>query len=266
MDDADAIRGKGWRQGAILAPGSLPGDCVFEPALPSVTADSVLVVLTQDCDLIQPDFDKEPFVELIRAVPVSSPDGNLLYGKNPRRIQFRIGAAIFEASCHERTRIDRRHLTGIAASMTHGIDPTTLDLLREWVAKRYIRPAFPDSFNARIWRSAQGKAIRKLLERKGELFLDLYVMCDPSDQELEEGTAYRIDVWPTMGSEDYQDEDRRRAAVETCTSLEALLASCPGIEISTCELRHEGQITLDDLRFFARWDFDDLTHRETLSP
>ena len=110
-----------------------------------------------------------------------------------------------------------------------------------------------------------GRAIRKLLERAGHCFQDLYLSCDPSDRELGAGEPYRIIVWPTMGSEDYDDADLRKAATKACLDLEALLQKCVGIRVEACSLRHEGQITLDDLRFFALWDFDDLSHRENFA-
>jgi hypothetical protein len=265
MDDADEIRDRGWRQGSALLPDSLPGDCVFEPALPDASGEAVFLILTQDCDLVQSDFEKEPFVELIRAVPVERTDGNLLYGKNPRRIHFRIGEITFEASCHERSRTSRRHLATCTPSAAHALDPLTLALLREWIAKRYTRPAFPDAFNERVRQGQNGRAIRKLLEREGHYFFDLYLSCNPFDRELPEGEPYEIMVWPTMGSEDYRDEEMRKAAGDACVDLEKLLLKCSGIRVNECSLRHEGQITLDDLHFFAPWDFDDLSHREKLT-
>jgi len=265
MDDADAIREKGWRQGSALLPDSLPGDCVFEPGLPAASHDALFLVLTQDCDLVQADFEKEPFAEVIRAVPVESADGNLLYGKNPRRLHFQIGEITYAASCHERSRISRKHLAHCLPSAAHALHPHTIDLLREWVAKRYTRPAFPDAFNERVRQGKNGRAIRKLLEGAGHCFQDLYLSCDPSDCELGTGEPYRIMVWPTMGSEDHEDDDLRKAATKACVDLEALLQKCAGISVEACSLRHEGQITLDDLRYFATWDFDDLSHRENFA-
>lgn len=265
MDDADAIRDRGWRQGSVLLPESLPTDCPFEPSLSEHPSESVLIVLTQDCDLVQFDFAKEPYVEVIRAVPVQNQDGNLLYGKNPRRIHFQIGEVTHEANCHERTRMPRQLLAAIDPSSAHVLDPLTLDLLREWIAKRYIRPAFPDTFNERVLKGPNGKAIRRLLERQGHWFRDLYLMCTPSDVELAEGESYEIVVWPTMGSEDFDDRDTRMSATKACADLEVLLAKCSGIKVNECSLRHEGQITLDDLHYAAAWDFDDLSHRENFT-
>ena len=265
MDKADAIRDRRWRQGSVLLPESLPQDCLFEPPLSPTSSEAVLIVLTQDCDLVQSDFGKEPYVEVIRAVPVQNQDGNLLYGKNPRRIHFQIGEVTHEAICHERTRIPRQLLASIDSSSTHVLDSLTLELLRGWIAKRYIRPAFPDTFNGRVRQGPNGKAIRKLLERNGDWFRDIYLMCTPSDEELADGETYEIVVWPTMGSEDFDDQAMRLAATKVVTELEGLLANCSDIKVNECSLRHEGQISLDDLHYVAVWDFDDLSHRGNLT-
>jgi hypothetical protein len=262
MDDAEAIWHNDWRQGSILLPESLCARPHFQPAL-QLAPEDILIVLTQDCDLVQKDFAKEPFVEIIKATPIiGNPDGNFLYGKNPRIIQFPIGEQHFQASCHDRSWLDRRLLAQVKPSEVHVLHPSVIHLLREWVAKRYIRPAFPDEFNARIRKDPTGKALRRLLELQGHLFQDLYLFCDPADQELPPGNSYKIILWPAMSSQDYEDEMLRQLARQACSQIEAILAECPGIDVIECEVRHEGQITLDDLRYFKAWDFDHLTQRQ----
>ena len=262
MDDAEAIWQHEWRQGSILLPEALCAPLPCQPPM-SMAAEDILIVLTQDCDLVQADFAKEPYVETLRAIPISGkPDGNFLYGKNPRIIQFPIGERHFQASCHDRSRLDRRLLAQVKPSEVHVLQPSALHLLREWVAKRYIRPAFPDEFNARIRNDPTGKALRRLLELQGHLFQDLYLFCDPADQELPLGQLYKIIVWPVMSSLDYEDEMLRQQARDASSQIEAILSNCTDIDVIECELRHEGQISLDDLRYFKAWDFDHLTQRQ----
>jgi len=52
-----------------------------------------LVLYTQDCDLINPSLEKEPFVEFFCVNKINSISGNYSFGKNPRKIYLRIEEA-----------------------------------------------------------------------------------------------------------------------------------------------------------------------------
>lgn len=266
MDDVDKIMHHGWRQGAVLLPEAVSEGTVFEPPFQEIKAESILVVLTQDCDLVQPDFEKEPYVELLLATPISgSANGNCLYGKNPRLIQFRVGERYFEASCHDRTRIDRTLLTENSPCEVHRLDEDNVFMLREWLAKRYTRPAFPDNLNRRINAKPNGAAVRKIFQNHGHLFQEVFLSCTPRYDELPEEESYRLVVWPTMSVADHKDDALRKAAIEAAAHLEAVLKKCAGIEVKECQVRHEGQISLDDLNFISEWDFDYLTYRKPIT-
>ncbi len=121
-EDADetVIDRNEWRQGSILPP-SLVHALIAEHQIPAAhvsRSDSRLgwigrilaalklaslrsqsaseldadkdrwMVISQDCDLVQPDWTKEPFVELIRIQPAR--DGLLPppWGQSPREMQF----------------------------------------------------------------------------------------------------------------------------------------------------------------------------------
>lgn len=267
MDVARALEEIGWRQGAILSPKSLPNGCKIEPPLPELPEESCLIVLTQDCDLVQPDLSKEPFAEVLVATPVAGkPDSRLLYGKNPRLIQFPIGNRHFEACCHNRSRLERTLLARCSPAGDQKLSDADTGLLREWMAKRYVRPAFPDNLNRRLRSSPHGKAISKLLEDCGALFQTLYLMCTPAGMELPEDQSYRVSLWMAVASEAAQNATHMKQAGKACEAMAETLKMCPGVDLLSCEVRHEGQITLDDLRYFAEWDFDHLTHRESLQP
>jgi len=265
MHDAQALKENGWRQGSILLLEGLPAGCCFEPKLPDHSADSLLIVLTQDCDLLQEDFSKEPYVEVILATPINGkPDGNLFYGKNPRCIQFPIGKNHFQACCHNRSRFNRRILVHCQPSTAERISESNIGLLREWMAKRYVRPAFPDNLNLRIRGGNHGKSIQKILHSRGHLFQDIYLFCSPSDQELIEEQSYRVSIWLAVATEKAHDKALQEEAREVCGEINTIISNCPGIELLSCEVRAEETITLDDLRYFKPWDFDYLSHREAV--
>lgn len=264
MSDSETIKLNGWCQGAALSSDSCTDSSILDGSgIEFTDPNNIYIVVTQDCDLVQYDFGKEPFAELILAKAFSGkPNGAYRHGKNPRILQFPVGERYFEASCHDRVRIDRRILTQVKPCIVHALTGNTVGLIREWIAKRYIRPAFPDNFNQRIHRSAQGKEINKILESHGDLYRDIYLSCEPNSEELSHEQSYKVMVWVAMSADDFNETDKRHRALEGCQKLEKAFNNCPGIELVNCELRSESEITLDDLLFFKTWDYDYITFKE----
>jgi len=121
--DAQKIRDAGWRQGSIL-PLELVRRLIKDGSCPSLEEfresadDDWWLVVSQDCDVVQRDFDKEPFVEIIRVETTEAHVGGDHWGKNPRRFQFVDKATgteqLFQVIVHDRLRIDRHRAIGHA--------------------------------------------------------------------------------------------------------------------------------------------------------
>lgn len=261
MDDAEQIRAKQWRQGCILLPEQLPAGTIASPLLLE-GGNRLLYVLTHDCDLVQADFAKEPYVEVLAIEPITAADGNLTHGKNSRLLDFTIGVSAFRASCHDRFRIDRRLLTNLSPSEAHPVDSALCDLITGWISKRYIRPAFPDEFNIRL--NQETRAIRKYFKRYGHLFERIYIACNPQLEELPGDEDYKLTVWLVLEDKDAGPSDVLKAQ-ELVVQLEQILNGCRGIEVLECLAVQESEITLAHLRVLSLWDFDDLTYRELSS-
>lgn len=79
------------------------------------------------------------------------------------------------------------------------------------------------------------------------------------DVELPNDQTYRLVVWATMKSENYQDEAKREKAQKVVGEIESTLTQCEGIDVDEVMLITEQEITLDQLRLLKRWDFDSLS-------
>ncbi len=258
--DADAIRTNGWRQGSLLLPANLPREVV---ASLDLADGALLYVLTHDCDLVQPDFEKEPSVEFLVVVPISKADGNYLHGRHPRIIDVLTKGGAFRASCHSRTVLKREILCSIRPAGGPAFDDYTRDVISQWISKRYIRPAFPDAFNFRL--RHQGKAIQKFLKEHGHRFRQILVACNPARTELPPDDSYDLILWLV----EVFDLDTSAAAVSSAAlahQLGGILRQCPGILLDDCRVVTEDDVTLGHTRIMAEWDFDYLTHREALQP
>ena len=76
------LKDAGWKQGVILQPEGISDD-----------KDTIgFLVISQTCDCINPNFVKEPYLELLplkkRNTKKGNPDPDFSDGKNPRELHF----------------------------------------------------------------------------------------------------------------------------------------------------------------------------------
>jgi hypothetical protein len=223
------------------------------------------MVISQDCDLLQPDLSKEPFVELIRIRPASGSHLPPAWGQSPREMQFNDppglnGGTRFVCSVHDRVRIDRQYLQNQKPDHDREFNKENVKRICHWISRRYVRAAFPDAFNDRVKPSLDSLTDKKSqLNKMSDLLTGVYIRVSEAELEIDED--YEVIIWASMRPQDYEDYDRNTEAQELLGLLESTLGSCRGIEIVECELKSEQEITLDHLRTWKRWDFDVLSLR-----
>lgn len=262
LQDVHKIKDQGWRQGSVL-PAALANELNDQKLLPwTVSPNEFLIVLSHDCDVTNASLTVEPTVELLRLRAVSARDGNLDWGKNPRRYQFVDSRTsppmVYEASVHDRVLVPRHCLIGHKPDRARVVDPEILKRLCRWIAGRYTRAAFPNAFNDRVQPAVD--ELRSLFKSKGHLLTGVYLLV--IDAELPEGDDYHVVLIATMLDEQHNDLPARVSGQELLNRIEAIMAGCSGVELEASELRSEADVSLDDLRRLKRWDFDDLSLRE----
>jgi hypothetical protein len=266
-DDSEGprIKGLGWRQGSIVPP-ELAGQISEAAKLPAMDpAQDLVIVVSHDCDVTHNSLSDEPHVELLLAKlrPETTVDGSLRHGRNPRRLQFRVRVGgevrLAEARGHERILVDRQELLGHRPDPRRVLDGGAPGEIANWLAKRYIRAAFPDAFEQRIRPSK--KAVRKALKSDGEDIQAIWIAADSWD-ELPEGSSYHILIVATMADTDFGDEAKRKKAWVALGKVEAKLHDCDGVVIEDATLKNETEVTLDDVRSMRRFDFDYLSSDE----
>ena len=90
MFDSDAIANRGWRQGAILGPELASLASKHAPESVDMSGTDLLILTSHDCDIVNPNIEKEPFVEVLKANVALGRQANKQYlsGRNPRILQF----------------------------------------------------------------------------------------------------------------------------------------------------------------------------------
>ena len=261
--DATQVKRNEWRQGSIL-PAVLVKTLIAKGQVPwKLSDDQLLVVISHDCDVTHPSFETEPDVELLRAtlMPSSEKQGHYFWGKNPRNYHLEDSSAgtsvIWQFSVHDRVRIPREFLVNVTPDPNYSLEPDNLRRLRQWLAHRYSRQAFPDAFNERTQDAT--KRLRNKLKAKGDLLAAVYLAVH--DEELSPDEPYDIIMFGSMRVEDFGLPEKRSGAQEVLDKIEDALDECDGIDIKESAIRSEADISLDEMRKLKRWDFDDLTVR-----
>lgn len=256
MAGPQSIKDHGWRQGSVL-----PTDLARRAAAsryPDWGTDDRAIVISQDCDIVHGSYDIEPFAELIRAKLSSTENAMTRHGRNPRRLQLELGADQFlDFSVHDRWTIARSELEADPPEAGLSVDGEPLQVLVEWIAKRYTRPAFPDAFNER--RNASTKKIEKELKKNGKLITGLFLAISPN-AECPPEESYKIALRVTATKEALATKSVELELARTTKQIADALDACEGIEAVDHALVSEAAFTLAELQYFQRWDWDHRSH------
>jgi len=134
------------------------------------------------------------------------------------------------------------------------LDHKTRRLIAEWLAKRYIRAAFPTAFDAR-WRSKM-KAWTDLLEARSHWVQGIYPRLS-TQAELGDDKPYKVHLIVAVPAASTKDPAWAKKKPE----LEALVETfwkqfAPGIECVGVEVIGTNALTLADIELYQRFDAD----------
>ncbi len=240
---------KGWRQGVIVSPGHFGHQ------------DSIgCLVLTQTCDCINPDFQKEPHLELLPLEKLTeNPNSQLKNGKNPRQIHFQIqenGREIWvSAKIADIFQFDRAEHTSLTFASYYTLSRSSLDRLIHWRAQRYLRTAFPDSFELAFRSFAEH--FRKKIENHESKIDSLLISLLPF-KELEDGDRYEIQLHLMVTPLIMAQPETVQALQGLSKEIEQLLAESPAFDSYSCSVACLDEMNLWDARKFVdftRYDY-----------
>lgn len=252
---ASLIGALGWRQGSFL-PANLITQLQQAGELSTEYDPEELrfLVVGQDCDVVHPSYEAEPWCEILIARPVEAPNGNYQWGKSPRYLHFDIPrSGAFECSIHERLRFPRHYLTTTSPSAELALDETTLYNLRRWLGQRYARVALPDAFNLRS--SKVQRKVIKALESIGSHVSEVYLM--GVYEEMAPGEDYEVALIAAMFDDAYDDEQQRDAVETALARVAGLLEKCDGIKAPIYLVRARRDLSLSEIDHMRRWDYLD---------
>jgi hypothetical protein len=263
--DSDAIAQRGWRQGAVLGPELAKRARELAPDGLQVNERDWLIVTSHDCDIVNTNIEKEPVVEVVHARVVASkkPDKQQAWGRNPRTLELVWGGDVLSMSVHGRWVLPRQLL--MKEEPSHLLPVKERRLIAEWLAKRYIRSAFPTAFDLR-WRSKL-KEWQKLLRRHSEWLQGVYLRLSTMD-ELPDTEPYQCHLILGIPHDKRGDPawpSKRQDLEDAVTSFWEQFD--PSIALAGVEVLGTDEITLADLEPYQRFDADWVSFEdETATP
>jgi hypothetical protein len=249
----------GWQQGAIVPTRLYPFLIPCHQKSIQPVGEGLAIVISQDCDINCPSVEIEPFVEVLWSLPVLSIDGNLTHGKNPRRLHFKVlkheKTLIYETQVRWRFELPREQILENGPDRLTYLEKETSSLLSKWIAKRYIRAAFPDAFNKRY--KPDKKKIRSILKDSEELLTGIYILMEDDEKPDEED--YKIVLRATMQNSVFEVSGQKEVAENCIVKVAQVMNAASGISVVDYDIVAEQEFSLTDVANFKRWDFDDLS-------
>jgi hypothetical protein len=264
--DHEAIRKNGWRQGHLFT--AEDTRALAESVGCSVVEGGLFVLVSHDCDIVHSG-DSEPYAYVCVAEPLTEDqlDGGKSHGKNSRSLQVPVQSGsescVYEVQASSLIPINREQLQKLVPHESCTLSATSTDVLARWLASRFERAAFPDTFNERL-RPVSKKVIEKF-KKYGEPLTAIYLTVEP-DTELTEQQNYKVSLIGVLPSEEHEKDALRISVSGTIGEVAKLLNDCKGIEVLNYEVLPESGVTLQDLRYLARWDLDYLSFRGGSDP
>lgn len=255
-----------WRQGSVL-----PRDALLALGLVSQTdIDTACgVVISHDCDLASDNLDAEPNVELIIGRAINACSGNYSWGKAPRTLHLPVlqhGATKAVELCQTaKVLVHKSSLAAFVPDHAWLMDGRALGTLRSWLASRYCRAAFPDTFVNRMNASKASEKLAKALEPHGQLISFVYVDLDEGQNiERAHGDPYQLSVVLVHVVQDDAEEaaDQADAAAEAVEKvLRARLGDGQAIVLKGCFAISEDELPVSKARVLTQWRLEHMTHR-----
>ena len=252
-----------WRQGQVLK----HQDAVALGILTEEQTELKVVVVSHDCDL---QSSAEPSIELIVG-PLTKGAGNYARAKHPRVLHIYFEQPLeanlnaIELRHDKKTQIDKSNFTCEDSDPAFVISPEEKQGLKQWLAARYGRPAFPDVFESRL-RAFDMKKFRfekelaKIIGKHSVYLIGVFFdLGEDRFNDLEEGFPYELNIHLVYDSIDGGPAAREEAE-QAAIQIQELFVEYHGdssesqlIALMSCNAVPDIEFSLYALRRMDQW-------------
>lgn len=229
--------------------------------------EEYVFVISHDCD-ITAEWEKEPEIEVLKVQILNEgeQDSNLVYGKSPREIDLPVLISgipkYLKLSQLTKTKISKQYNQHVVADDSLVITDKGIKLLRSWLSSRYKRHSFPESLAQRLSKLQNKIESRCKSQNKANGIIALFINVDPSEEELEDGIPYEIDIAIVYESETAGAEENAqalKAEIDKC--LKQIEAQFPDSIMGNVDVKSDSEFTFKDMRSYVEWRFEHLSFR-----
>lgn len=254
-----------WRQGDLLSQEAAAKLTALNGA---IGEKHRVVVITHDCDL---PHDGETSVEVIVADVVEKVNPQFTRAKNPRTLHLSYemanGSPIVVEIRHTARRVVPKDEFEECAVRdgNASLSADSKRALKQWLAARYGRPAFPNAFEDRLRKSigrrnTVERQIGKILEPEAKHLVGLFFdLGERSSVDAQPGEPYSLSISVVYDATEGGPQARESAERVAC-ELRDLFEQAYGqpdiateIALDACEAVADTSITLADLRRVDQW-------------
>lgn len=252
-----------WRQGKIIQSKRLRalGVAGFDSGL------DLAIAISHDCDIANDNLEIEPFIEFVLGRSVGEIDRNKEFGKNPRELHLKtqcFDAKVFiEIYAPQKIIINKKLLFSVEPDDEYVIKDSELLVLKGWLAARYRRHAFPDSFNERFL------PIAKAIEEKGKKnpsgIIGYWVDYQPRDIELPPEDPYEVWLYIVYSEDEYSYQEKAEELAlnlgKNFSTLKGKSKASGDLDLRECEAHSERGFTLADMRVLLQYHLEYISYR-----
>jgi hypothetical protein len=259
-DEADVLKIKQnlWRQGACLLVDATLKICTFPENRQELLSQGLYIVISHDCDILNPSLKKEPVVEVIKAEEITGDEynGKFINGRNPRELHLKINQKNYRLTPFPQNRffINRKYLETYSASQLEVEKPK---VIINWICKRYRRHGFPDSFNLRCKKSKVLEEIQDIFKQPlAQNIRGLFFRIN-TDKELPANEPYKIILKMLVPKESYKNPKIFPELQDIFDKIVVLISKIKGVILLDCsQMLSMDEVTLHEYQRLKEWDFD----------
>jgi len=262
-----------WRQGSVIAQADAIAAGLFDETSSSLKR---ALVITHDCDLTN---DREPEVEVMVGNVVDKLNKQFARARNVRRLHLAFdtpsGSQQFiDLQITARQPISKSLIAGAKPDSGWVLSDEEKRALKQWLAARYGRPAFPNAFETHLRKNVSkketvedrlGKALEKVSAHLVGVFFDLG---ENRAAELTEGTPYDLRITVVYDASE-GGQPARLAAEDVVSEIREIFQSAYGppdaateIALESCEAVADLRFPLSDLRKVDQWRAEYISLRQ----
>lgn len=262
-----------WRQGDLL-----PRNAAI--ALGLITKEDQhlwVVVITHDCDLRHKDENVVEFI-VAKEIPNSELDPQFASAKNPRRLHLPYTLAgkplVLELQQSNKRNVPKADFAQDAAiGSAAQLDSDAKPILKQWLAARYGRPAFPNAFEERIRKKVGKKTVEqhivKILKPHAKYLIGLFIdLGENRTTELSHDEPYVLSIWIVYDANEGGSQ-AIQAAKKVAEQLHHLFnqayddpETATEIALEKCEVEADTMMTLAAIRRMDQWRLEYISLSE----